>query len=179
MNLIQQLFAAALVREPMQPVHRAAYEGDEAVVRLVQEDAGRLNAWVSDKVESGPGDPYFYGMTSLMLAAYKGHDALVARLLALGADVEFESLSEMRAVSYACMGNHASSLALLLDAGASIGQHYHMSSSLFMDAVESGAAECVALLISRGGAGLDVNVNNVTETVLCCTSPSPRAILRS
>lgn len=53
-------------------------------------------------------------------AAYNGNDAVVARLLALGADVTQRDAHLRTAAHWACMGNSASALTLLLDHGASL-----------------------------------------------------------
>ena len=58
------------------------------------------------------------GETPLICAAFTGRDAVVARLLALGADVGLRDRYGSSAAHRACYGKHASTLALLLDAGA-------------------------------------------------------------
>lgn len=95
--------------ENLQPIHRAAWEGDaEAIDRLVAEAAAdgqsivdkRVNRLIylpDPNVVDGDEDNEFeddeleatvaQGTTALAFAAARGHEAVVARLLALGADV--------------------------------------------------------------------------------------------
>ena len=103
------------------------------------------------------GDQRVDGCTALVLAAWRGHDAVVSRLLALGADMEMHSRSGMTAAHLACKADRASTLALLLDAGALINYRGGTSWTPLMTAAASGATDCVALLIARGRHALDVD----------------------
>lgn len=72
--------------DQLEPIHQAALDGDVSALNgLVQEDGTRLNAQVQGQacVDGWSAQ----GCTPLILAAYRGRDAVVARLLALGADV--------------------------------------------------------------------------------------------
>ena len=147
----------------MEPIHRAAWDGDVATIdRLVAEDGRRLNAQIEDYVNVD-GRWLFVGTTALMLAALRGHDAAVARLLALGANVGLKDMGGCSAVDCACLeGDHSSVLALLLDAaGASIDTRTRRGGrTLFDNAIFFGRPNCVALLIERGGNALDLDANN-------------------
>ena len=111
------------VRGPIEPIHLAAAKGDvDAVQRLIEEDGRRLNAMVK-----GDGDVFVNfscveGWTALSVAAYLGRDAVVKRLLELGADTELrgDGNDGVTALYGACFSGRASTLALLLDGGASV-----------------------------------------------------------
>ena len=64
--------------------------------------------------------------------------------------------------------NHASTLALLLDAGASINAHTDIGGTLLMLAVAGGATNCFRLLLARGGPvlELDTQTNVGKQTAL-------------
>lgn len=65
----------------LEPIHRAARDGDVVeVARLIAADPSLLNAQVQGK-----------GFTPLMHAAENGQEAVVEKLLALGADTELRS----------------------------------------------------------------------------------------
>ncbi len=90
----------------MEAIHGAAQRGDVAELdQLLEEDGRRLNAQDD------------HGQTPLIHAAYEGRDAVVTRLLALGADVGLRDRYGASAAHAACRGKHASTLALLFDAG--------------------------------------------------------------
>ena len=79
----------------MEPIHQAAWDGGVAAIdRLVAEDGRRLNAQIQGKVEVD--FLCIEGCTPLMLAAFRGRDAAVARLLALGADTGLQDSEGQR-----------------------------------------------------------------------------------
>jgi len=104
----------------MDPIHQAAYDGNAAkVARLVQKDGQRLNAGTRGCFcLSG------FKVTPLMYGACMGHDAVVERLLSLGADVDRRDRNGSSAAHWACSFQSPSTLALLLDAGASLNAWY-------------------------------------------------------
>jgi uncharacterized protein len=135
----------------VQAIHYAAYVGNLAAVeQLVEEDGRRLNAQDWNRG------------TPLMKASVRGHDAVVMRLLALGADVGLRDVEGRAASHWACYGNRASTLTLLLDAGALLNARDYFGRTLLLQAVLSQAAPCVAVLVDRGGDALelDVQANN-------------------
>jgi hypothetical protein len=144
-----------------QPIHEAAARGDMAEVeRLVEEEDGsRLNAQ-----DRG-------GMTPLMWAAEGEQDAVVERLLALGADVGLRDCEGQTAAHFACDGDHASTLALLLDHGAPINACSCDGATLLMWAAFYGATECVTLLLARGGDALELDARDQYGTTALHRAP--------
>jgi hypothetical protein len=128
------------------------------VVWLVEEDGSRLNAQVEE--ETNKNDEDVGGCTPLMLAAWKGHDKVVARLLALGADMGLQSEHGDLAVHLACKLDQPSTLSLLLDAGASLNARSAAGRTPLIYAVYEGATECVKLLLARGGGALKLNARD-------------------
>ena len=132
----------------MEPIHQAAWDGDVAAIDgLVEEDDKRLNA--RNLVELGIRGRDFRECTPLMLAAYRGQDAVVARLLALGADTGLQSGRGSFATHWTCYGKQPPSLALLLDAGASVTARSDLGRTPLMAAAACGATECMPLLLAR------------------------------
>ncbi len=122
--------------------------------QLVAEDARRLNAQVRGLM----GDAScLNGVTPLMVAAGLAHDAVVTRLLALGADMGLQANDGYAAVHVACGGNHPSTLALLLDAGASLRTRDNDGRTALMTAAYHEAVDCLKLLLARGGKNLDLD----------------------
>ena len=145
----------------MEPIHYAARQGNEAeVIRLVQEDPRRLNApgprWLNGQASTeGAMIP---GSTPLMYAVLGKHDAVVARLLQLGADVKLQNVARDTAAHYAVgQDDPASTLALLVDAGAPLDVRGRYWRAPFKQAVCNRAVECVKLLLAWGGKALDVS----------------------
>ena len=113
--------------------------------RLLEEDPRLLNARDDDRC------------TPLIYAACHGHDAVVARLLHLGADVDARDHYGDTAAYFACSSKQASTLALLLDAGASINARADRGDTLLMAAAARGGTDCLRLLLARGGPALELD----------------------
>jgi ankyrin repeat protein len=135
----------------MASIHSAAERGDLAELkRLLEQDGQRLNA------------QNIHGLTPLMWVASNGHGAVMARLLALGADVRLQDVERRTAAWYACSSNHdASILSLLLDAGAPINAVHTSGATPLSQAAFFGAIACVALLV-RGGSALELDAAGVS-----------------
>ena len=149
----------------MERIHLAAYEGKEAdVSQLVQEDGRRLNAQIQG-AEVKVWGWYVGGCTPLMLAAWKGHDTVVTRLIELGADVRLSDAQRQHAVHWACRDRRESTLGLLLDAGAALNVLNNLGwappTCAACQGVYPGATDCVEVLLTRGGDALDVNSKNL------------------
>ena len=143
----------------MEPIHQAAFNGDVAAIdRLVAEDGGRLNK--RNQAELNINKDTIGRITPIMLAAYKGHDPAVARLLALGADVGHTDTKRQSAAHWACLdGDHSSVLTRLL-AGADMNGCDNRKRTPLMLAAEKNRASCVELLIDRGGNALDLDAKD-------------------
>ena len=109
----------------------------------------------------------------------------MARLLALGADTGLQSANcGSFATHWACYGKQSSSLALLLNAGASMTAPNNYGHTPLMMAAAYRATDCVALLLARFedevGAQLGMGNNNfyTAEHISCCNNhPSILALL--
>jgi ankyrin repeat protein len=73
----------------MERMHSAAFFGDlDGVNRYaLEEDPGCLDARLSPRINRFWRIDRYFSWTPLMLAARRGHEVVVARLLELGADV--------------------------------------------------------------------------------------------
>ena len=89
--------------------------------------------------------------------AARGHEAVVARLLALVADVGKEDYGGgLTAVHKAAQYGHAGVLAKLLEAGADFNARARgIQSTPLMLAVNFEREACVKLLLARGGRALN------------------------
>jgi hypothetical protein len=128
----------------VQAMHEAARDGELGQVQqLLEGDPRLLNGRKN------------VGMTPLMSAAQYGRDVVVEYLLDRGADMGLRGgLRWYSAQHWACVNDHSSTMALLLDRGAVLEAQ---ESSLLMVAARFGAVDCVARLRARGGGDFDVD----------------------
>ena len=139
----------------MQGIHQAAFAGRVAILsRLVEEDPQRLNATLhpasrvdaSTRSCTGVAEWSVGGCTSLMIAIIGRQLEAAERLLFLGADAGLEHDDTWTAAHWACNFDLASALAFLRCKGASL-----ISWTLLVVAIEAGAADCLAFLLSQQG----------------------------
>lgn len=132
----------------MESIHTAARNGDLATLnQLIGDDITRLNL----KYQA-PWVHYYsdHGCSPLMFPAMRGHDAVVERLLSLGADMSMHSHNGCTAADWALVNDHASTLALLLDAGAPLNASLSGGYTPLMYASQWCSVKCLKLLIFRG-----------------------------
>lgn len=129
-------------------IHGAAYWGElEELDRLLEEDPDLLEARVDFSWHCGEYD--LEGATPLIVAAAHGHDPVVARLLDLGADTFAVTDEGELALHAVCYDDHASTLSLLLDAGAPHYTQWGIDYSPLRVAASYGSLDCLDVLLSR------------------------------
>lgn len=150
--------------DPLEPIHRAALGGRLAsIYHLISDDGARLNAQVQGGIwiyDEGGISTNIEGCTPLMLAAYLGHGAVVARLLGLGADKMARGFNGAVDAHLASASNHPLTLAKLLDAGTPLDVRDDYGNTLLHEAAYYRAPDCVALLLPLCGPDLDVDARN-------------------
>jgi hypothetical protein len=124
------------------PLQTAIYNNDQAKVRQLLDSGADVRE--KDK----------YGSDALMVAAGYGRTEIMKLLLDAGADIN-RDLNGYSAIKTAAYNNHAETVGLLLDRGATDG-----GGALLM-AAQRGHAETVRLLLSKG---IDVNTKNTQGT---------------
>ncbi|TWU38631.1 ankyrin repeat domain-containing protein [Novipirellula artificiosorum] len=91
---------------------------------------------------------YHYGATPLAYAAEQGHIEAVAKLIELGADVNFKA--DYTALQRACIGKQPATVRLLLEKGADPNIARHDGQTALHLATKFGCDECVKLLLEHG-----------------------------
>jgi ankyrin repeat protein len=96
-----------------------------------------------------------HGASALVLAARVGHTGILRLLLGRGADVELRGKADMTALHWAAVLGHSEAVAVLLDAGATVGELTGVTAATpLILAAAGGHLEVVRLLCGRG-ADLD------------------------
>jgi ankyrin repeat protein len=175
------------------PLHLAAWEGHEAVVRLLLEKGADTNAkdrqggtalcWAAPRgheavirllLEKGADIEAKYmsgGKTALASAAWEGHEAVVRLLLEKGANIEAKDISdEKTALVFAASAGHEAVVRLLLEKGADIeAKNISDEKTALVFAVWGGYNAVVQLLLEKG-ANVEAKcqlVTGILDFVLC------------
>lgn len=142
----------------MYPIHFSAFEGWLGEVnRLLARNPEHLDAEVFARLTIG--EETVYLATPLMIAGFRGHVPVVARLLALGADVHKVDAARWTAAHYACKHNRHEVLALLVRAngGRPPEASNEAGATPLATAATWGARACVEFLLTT-----KVNVDAAT-----------------
>lgn len=120
-------------------IHDLVERGDlEAIQRLLAEDPQQLAAQLED------------GRTPLHVAAYGGHDQVVAFLLAEGADVNAQTTNGSTPLHGAAYSGHTKCAQLLIEAGADLMAANNSGYMPLFSAAAGGSVETVKLLVDQG-----------------------------
>ncbi len=145
-TVVAILVLLVAVSETAGGIHEAVETGDSATVAsLLDSHSDSLNARDS------------LGMTSLNIAAYKGHSSLVRELLRRGADVTIGDRDSSQPTHNAAVAGQVGALGLLINAGADINAQDRNGQTALLFAMLYSKPEAARWLIERGA---DVNLAN-------------------
>jgi uncharacterized protein len=137
----------------------ASPKGDIALVVALKEDAHKVAAALSSHPKIQVDATNKAGETALMMAALRGNEEWVLRLIQSGAQINRAGWTPLH---YAASGAETKLVALLLDKGADIEAPSPNGTTALMMAARYGAQDSAVLLLSRGAkaraknmAGLD------------------------
>ena len=130
------------------PLYLAAMYGNLTAVKAILDSGEDVNQTV--KPNQPVNDNAF---TTMHIAAYNDHIALVKLLIEAGADVDKKSSHGSTALSYAAKHGYTSCVMALVHAGADVNVTTNQGNTPIFVAAKYGHEACVALLI---GAGADV-----------------------
>lgn len=139
-------------------LHDAAWQGDEAAVRVLLEQGTPVD------VRHGEG-----GSTPLLFAALRGNLPMIRLLLAHGANINAQNNNGATALHLAAGRRDAALTRLLLDAGADPAKPDSAGLKPLDQAAQSGAAEVAGALLDRlpdDGSALALVTDLLTATVL-------------
>jgi uncharacterized protein len=122
-------------------------KGDVALVMAMKEDAPKVATALLAHPKTNINAANKAGETALMLAALRGNEEWVRRLLAGGAEVNRAGWTPLH---YAASGSETKLVALLLDKGADIEAPSPNGTTPLMMAARYGAQESAVFLLSRG-----------------------------
>ena len=108
-------------------------------------------------------------LTSLMIAAEKGHINALTLLIKFGADADLQDKNGKTALHHAVYGSDVSCeiLSCLIEMGADVNAGGNINHTPLMIAAEKGHINAVTFLI-RNGADVDLQDQNYGETALFC-----------
>jgi ankyrin repeat protein len=121
-------------------LHRASYNGHEAVVRLLLENGAALEANDSEK------------QTPLFLAAANGHKAVIQLLLEDGAALKAKNHKGQTPLFLAATNGHEVAVRVLLESGADVNSEDEYYQTPILLAATNGHKAVVRLLIEKGAA---------------------------
>lgn len=124
------------------PLLKASWDGDVAIVQYLIGKGANVNARATDTKE-----------TALINAVTRGHTEVIQALLAAKADVTLRNSFDFNAFTSAVAAGNQEIAALLLDAGAKVGEGASQLTPLAF-AVSAGNVEMIRFLVKRGA---DVN----------------------
>jgi uncharacterized protein len=122
-------------------------KGDVALVMAMKEEAPKVATALLSHPKINIDTPNKAGETALMLAALRGNEEWVRRLLERGAQVNRPGWTPLH---YAASGSATNLVALLLDKGADIEAASPNGTTPLMMAARYGAQDSASFLLSRG-----------------------------
>jgi uncharacterized protein len=136
----------ALLAKGLDP-NTLSIKGDVALVMAMKEDAPKVAALLLSHPKINIDTPNKAGETALMLAALRGNEDWVRRLLDRGAQVNRAGWTPLH---YAASGSATNVVALLLEKGADIEAASPNGTTPLMMAARYGAQDSATFLLSRG-----------------------------
>ncbi len=126
------------------PIHDAAKQGDtETVLAMIAHDPTMLE--IRDEIGASP----------LYLAAQAGHSKLVAKLIALGAEVTVATTDGLTALHWTSLNGDITTSTLLLDNGADVNARSRVQNITPLHETWLGGHDRMARLLIERGADVD------------------------
>jgi len=135
------------------PLIKAAWDGDEEIIKTLLEAGAKINARATDT-----------GETALINAVSNKHTEIAETLLAAGADVSIKNRFDFNALTIAVAANNQDLAALLLDNKADIESESSTLTPL-MFAASAGNVDMIRFLVKRG-AKVNHGVKEGAQTAL-------------
>src|SRR5258708_3052997 len=135
------------------PVIKAAWDGDEEIIKALLAAGAKVNAKATDT-----------GETALINAVSNKHTEIVEVLLKAGADLSVKNRFDFNALTIAVAANNQDLAALLLDHGANVETETSTLTPL-MFAASAGSVDMIRFLVKRG-AKVNHGVKEGKQTAL-------------